>query len=112
MALVGLLASQVDVHDGCARLVGAARLSGHLFRRDRHFVVLGVGQDAVECAGDNRLHCLVFPGRAFEFNAVNPNSSPRVAGELVRRRCPSHYKPGKMAQDDMRVGQGRGETFR
>src|SRR4051794_22245867 len=53
MPLPRRLLAQMDVHDGSAGVIGAPRLARHLLRRDRHVMLLGIGEHAVQRAGDD-----------------------------------------------------------
>jgi len=59
MAFIRLLATQVDVHDARALVIGTACLGGHVARRHRHVMLLGIGQYPVQRACNHGLVCHV-----------------------------------------------------
>ena len=67
MALARRLLAQMDVHDAGAGVERGLGLARHLFRGDRHVMLLRIGQHAVQRAGDDSLvaHEITF-GSAFD----------------------------------------------
>lgn len=55
MPLVRRLLAQMDMHDGGAGIERSLGLARHLLGRDRHVVLLRVGEHAVQRAGDDGL---------------------------------------------------------
>ena len=55
MALARLKAAEVDMDDARALVAGAPGFARHLLRRHRRWIDGGIGQDAGQRAGDDRL---------------------------------------------------------
>ena len=55
MAFVRRLLTQMDMHDAGAGIKCALRLARHLFWRHRDMMLLGIGQHAIQRAGDDGL---------------------------------------------------------
>jgi hypothetical protein len=80
MTLAGALLAEMHVHHRGAGLVCCLRLARHLFRRDWHVMLLGIGKYAGERAGDHGLVVHdVSSARSAEASAFSSTSTWRVA---------------------------------
>src|ERR1700736_4311438 len=75
MALVRLLLAQMDMHDAGAGIERGPGLARHLLGRDRHVVLLRVGQHAVQRAGDDGLVAHGMPSEDAWTSAIIPAGS-------------------------------------
>ena len=78
MTLVRLLLAQMDMHDAGAGVERGPGLARHLLRRNRHVVLLRIGQHAVQRAGNDGL---VAHGSTFESGT---RGIAKIPGTIMR----------------------------